>query len=946
LIVFETLVFKQTTSFMRYFTLGVLFFWILMSACRHQTGDERLFMDLSGTWKFSLDSADVGIKDKWYAKRLEDSIDMPGTTDLGHKGTLNKDTTTMHLNRIYLYEGPAWYQKSIEVPQNFKGKHIVLILERTKCTWVWIDNQPLGGSRLLQTPQCFDASELLTPGKHRITIRVDNSRKLTPYGNVHIYSDDTQTNWNGIIGNILLEASSKTYISDLQVYPDVEKKKIDVKMMVDHPKGLETVEVLLQVQRIFKGRTDLLKTRKYKVRCDSAINLEYKLGNDAKLWDEYRQPLYRLTASISGEGFRDSKTVPFGMRKFTARGTQFAINGRTVFLRGKHEACVFPLTGFPPMEVDDWERVFSIAKSYGINHYRFHSYCPPEAAFIAADRTGIYIQVELPFWGGLDNDSTADMLKAEGMAMLKCYANHPSFVLFSHGNEIWGGHERVEKNILALKAYDNRPLYTMGSNNNIGYAEPRPCSDFFVAARTPYAYDTILTHTRLTHCFADSKEGGILNTRVPSTEITFDYAISHIKIPIISHEIGQYQVYPDYREIEKYKGVLKANNLVVFEKRLKSAGMLDQDLAFQKASGAWSALCYKAEMEAALRTSGLAGFQLLDLQDYPGQGTALVGMLDAFMDDKGVVDRQEWLQSCNDVVVLLKFPKYCYTNTEKFQADVEVVNYSNQTLNDEIQWEATGRNGKHIQSGTLGRHHIPNTGLTRLGTIIIPLTSVKDADELTLKVWLKTSGYNNTYPIWVYPGCKAEKPDSVIIAEKLDKEVLSWLHQGRKVLLFPQSADVKKNSVKGLFPPEFWNYGMFKGISEWVKKPVSPGTLGILTKPEHPVFKSFPTDSHTNWQWFSIIKASNPLILNKTKATYRPIVQVIDNLERNDKLGLIFEFKVGDRGKLLVCMAQLTGIMEKPEACQLYNSIIDYMNSKDFHPDYPVDDRLLKELFQ
>ena len=88
---------------------------------------------------------------------------------------------------------------------------------------------------------------------------------------------------------------------------------------------------------------------------------------------------------------------------------------------------------------------------------------------------------------------------------------------------------------------------------------------------------------------------------------------------------------------------------------------------------------------------------------------------------------------------------------------------------------------------------------------------------------------------------------------------------------------------------------------------MSPGTLGILTDPDHPMFRHFPTDMHTNWQWFSILKQSYPFILDKFPAGYKPIVQVIDNVERNHKLGLVFELAVG-QGKLLVCMADLEAV--------------------------------------
>ena len=917
---------------------------LTFSACRNQTYQVRQRVNLSGLWQFSTDTADIGIRQKWYSKDLPDVIKLPGTTDLNKKGVLNHDTTTGHLNRVYRYEGPAWYRKKVVIPPEFQDRHVVLIMERTKSSRVWIDDQYIGESALLQSPQHYDVSGFLSPGEHTIAIRVDNNLKLTPYGNVHIYTDETQTNWNGITGNILLEASSRTYISDLRVFPDITGKMIRVEMAVVNGMNAREMDAELRITRFADGVKKRLGPLRKTIPCDSVVRIEYLLGDDMALWDDYRQPLYKLTAVIGNDSFTDSKTVPFGMRQFKAEGRQFTINGRTTFLRGKHDACVFPLTGHPPMEPAGWKHVFKIARSYGINHYRFHSYCPPEAAFEAADELGIFLQPELPFWGGLESDTLAAMLKDEGFAMLKSYANHPSFVMFCPGNEIWSGHDRVAEIIAALRERDPRPLYTMGANNNIGYAGPRPCSDFYIAARTPYEKDTILTHTRLTQAFCDSRDGGILNTQEPSSAINFDYPVAHIDVPLISHEIGQYQIYPDYREIKKYTGVLRAWNLEIFRSRLAQAGMLDQVMDFHRASGVWAARCYRAEMEAALRTAHLAGFQLLDLQDYPGQGTALVGILDAFMDSKRVIRRDEWLQSCNDVVLLLEFPRYCWTHGDTFRAGVKVANYSNRTISDDLEWEISGSRGKIHKKGTISNLNIAAGGLAGIGRIEMPLHAPDHAEKLTIDLRLKKTAYRNTYHAWIYPAPgKNISHEGIIIAEELDTEIMSILEEGGKVLLFPAAESIRNKSVGGLFPPDFWNYGMFRGISEWLGKPVSPGTLGIVTDPGHPVFRDFPTGFHTDWQWFSIIKASRPLILNRTPHDYRPIVQVIDNPERNHKLGLVFEFACG-KGGLLVCMSRLTDILNEPEACQLFRSLIRYMQSGDFNPVYSADRKLLEEL--
>jgi len=923
----------------------IYLFFALLISCSQSPVESRTQIDLSGKWLFALDPQNVGENENWFLNELAESVQLPGTTDENKKGTLNTDTTTMHLNRIYTYEGAAWYQKKITIPESMEGKYIQLSLERTKSTRVWIDDKPVGSSQLLQSPQVFAVSEFLTPGDHTLTICVNNSLALTPYGNVHIYSDDTQTNWNGILGQIKLEASSPLHISNLQVTPDVDQKKIAVELEFNNPNNVAQVDIELFVSKTENGKTTQLKPLKKSLALDSKIELEYELGSDCSLWDEYHQPLYQVTAVLSAGEEKDDCSATFGMRNFAVEGTQFAINGRKTFLRGKHEAAVFPLTGHPPMDVEGWERVYNIAKTYGINHYRFHSYCPPEAAFIAADKCGIYLQAELPFWGGLEADSIREMLLTEGKAMLKSYANHPSFVLFSHGNEIWSGHDNVEKNIIALKEYDGRPLFTMGCNNNIGFVPPRECSEYYVGARTPYVSDTILTHTRLTHAFADSRDGGILNTQTPSTTIAFDYAVEHMDIPIISHEIGQYQIYPNYDEIKKYTGVLEARNLEVFREGLKKAGMLEEDSIFQQASGQWSALCYKAEMESALRTGGLAGFQLLDLQDFPGQGTALVGVLDAFMDSKGVVTPENWRQSCNDVVLLPEFSKYNWSSNETFSSKIMVANYSETPLIGDVDWKVTHADGSVLLEGTFSEMRIPNEGLSEIGSIEVVLNSISKAEELNFEVSISGTSYSNEYPLWIYPAeNKAEVPADILVTESLSSKVLQQLQAGQKVLYFPQTKDIKEKSYAGLFNPEFWNWTMFKQISESNGKPVSPGTLGIITNPEHPLFDDFPTDFHTNWQWFSIIKASNSLILDDTDSDYRPIVQVIDNLQRNHKLGMIFEFKVGE-GKLLVCTSQLLEIQDKPEAAQLYGSMLKYMESEAFDPSYQINEKELQKLF-
>ncbi len=461
----------------------------------------RETIDLSGRWQFAPDEQNSHIGQKLAAPTFTDSILLPGTTDTNHKGRKNDTRTTMHLNRNYVYEGPAWYRKEVVIPANWKNRSISLFMERTKPAKVWIDGQFAGESMLLESPQEYDLSRLLTPGRHIITLCVDNNAKRTPYGGVHMYSerypDQLERCYRSLLsGSIGNRSESPIYKS----LPTLKTRKQFAGVKLNRAPKSGNLSLDLFISKEENGKPEALPPAGFTMKSDSILTVTYNFS-DISLWDEYHQPLYKINAVVSDGKQADNRTATFGMRKFATRGTQFTINGRTTFLRGKHDGCVFPLTGYPPMDTTGWMRVFRIAKSYGINHYRFHTWCPPEAAFTAADHLGIYLQPELPFWGGLDADSTATMLTKEGIALLKSYANHPSFVMFGMGNEIWSGHERVKKVLTTLKQSDSRPLYSEGSNNNIGYAPSIDEEDYHVAARTPFAHDSILTHIRLIHAF-------------------------------------------------------------------------------------------------------------------------------------------------------------------------------------------------------------------------------------------------------------------------------------------------------------------------------------------------------------------------------------------------------------------------------------------------------------
>lgn len=796
-------------------------------------------IDLSGQWQLQLEGQPAC------------QVRLPGTTDTNRQGVpLGRKDETTHLSRLFSYRGKAWYQRDIVVPKAWQRKPLRVFLERTKPSWLYVDGVLVDSCNDISTPQRYLLARGLQPGRHTIRLLVDNGSGVPEqvYGSSHAYTEDTQTNWNGVIGQLYIEVATP------------------------------------QARRSGRGKP---------------------------------APTSLTTASR--------------VRPLTIHGRQFYADGHPVFLRGKHDACVWPLTGHVPMDLESWRQYLGKCQRYGINHVRFHSWCPPEAAFTAADELGIYLQPELPFWGDFNAADTVLMtfLHKEGVNILREYSHHPSFAMFALGNELWGSTDEMARFVSDFRQIAPHILYTFGSNYYLGYKGVMPGMDYVTTCRMGgEAWGSYATHTRGSFSFADAKTGGMLNTERPNTVATLDEGCRRSSVPVISHETGQFQTYPDYREIQKYTGVLYPCNMQEFQSRLTRAGMAEQADDFHRASGLWSVQLYKADIELDLRTESMAGFQLLDLQDYPGQGSAYVGILDAFMDSKSLCSDREWRMWCNDVVPLALMPSYTYTAGQQQPIEVKIANYGGRSLQ--------GKRLRWVVGDQEGTMDIPDGyGLVSVGTIPFQAPMTSRAAQIEMVLTIDSTDYRNTYPLWVYlPHHDAHPEGSVIVTSQLTDSIGRQLADGASVLWMPDSTQFRGNTVGGLFQTDYWNYRMFKTICEKNGKAVSPGTLGILCDPCHPIFRDFPTEMHSNWQWYDVVHASRPMILDRLDKAYRPVVQVIDNVERNHRLGLVFEFRVG-RGKLLMYMSDKNN--------ELYYSILRYMNSADFNPTHDIQLQQLME---
>jgi len=908
--------FNVSKFFYRFNWMAALVLVFIMAA---SCTDNVKQIDLSGNWKFALDSTDVGISNNWFEKELSGSIKLPGTLDDAGIGNPNKlspkleKPQILRLTRKHTYTGPAWYQKKVTIPENWKDKNISLKLGRV--IWesrVWIDDQPVGSHESLVTPHYYDLSDVLTPGEHLITMRIDNRKKhsISVRELAHAYTNETQIIWNGVIGDLNLTASDPVFVSDIQVYPDVENKNCRVVCKLKNQTSRQATGNLNIRSQLKDGNSKLSEvTRDISMAPgEQTIELTYPMGDDVKLWDEFNPNLYVMHAGIEGKGFADEKTTTFGMRNLTNNDAKFQINGRRLFLRGTLECCIFPLTGHPPMEKAGWEKVFNTAKEWGLNHLRFHSWCPPEAAFEVADKMGFYLQAELPVWTlDIGEDMpTVEFLKDEADRMIQEYGNHPSFSFWCLGNELQGDFEILESILVDLKNRDDRHLYaTTAYTFQEGHGKwPEPNDDYFTTQITKKGW---------------VRGQGLFDTEYPSFDKKYTSSIEGLPVPLVTHEIGQYAVFPNLKEIEKYTGVLEPLNFKAVRKDMRQKGLLDRADDYLKATGKFAAILYKEEIERAIKSDGLSGYQLLDLHDFPGQGTALVGLLDAFWDSKGVVSSSEYRQFSSPVVPFANFPKAVYLNNEEFNAVLAVSNYSNKTMADNvISWKLTSSASDFRKSGTVKASEINIGANPDLGKISCSLSDIKEAEQLKLQV--KVGDYSNSWDIWVYPSDLNTEMGEVVYTRDLS-EATKALDEGSKVLFNPDFKKIK--GLEGKFVPVFWSPVHF---------PNQAGTMGLLCDPEDDAFADFPTDFHSNWQWWDLCKKSRVVSIDSIPGA-DPILINIDNFNRNSSLSSIFETKVGD-GKLIFCTMDLsTDISNRPVAKQLLYSLSNYMKGDSFAPE-------------
>ncbi len=915
----------------------VRFFSLFLAACLFPAVAAETAIPLDGTWRFELDRKDAGLakEQSWYGRVLTDKIRLPGVLQAqGFGDEISADTPWVlslhdrnwHLRADYQahakpgntrvpflaqpprhYLGVAWYQREVDIPREWSGRRVGLFLERPRWeTRVWLNDTEIGSNNSLCAPHEFDLGPAV-PGKHRLTIRVDN-RMLLPYRpDAHGVSDSLGSSWNGLVGTLELRSLPAIRLDRLQTEPDVAARSVLLHGVISNPNktpggGTVRVETIAQ-----SGASPT------EVACevtwgdgDGEFSVVVPLGNQAQLWDEFHPALHRLKVKLATRsGMRDEQSVTFGLREFRRNGRGFTINGRPTRLRGTHHGGDFPLTGYPPCDPDYWRGLFKTCKAWGLNHVRFHSFCPPKAAFTAADELGIYLLPEPGMWNTFNPGSDMEtMLYQETERILRAYGNHPSFVMFSPSNEPKGRWQRVlPKWADHFRKRDSNRLYSSGTG--------------FTDRDAPGPIDRI--------DFTTVGRVGPSPVRRESGWFGRDYhtPLKNIRIPVIGHEIGQWCAYPDFRVIDRFTGYLRPGNYEIFRDSAAAKGLLERNREFADASGRLQFECYKEEIEANLRTWEMAGYQLLDLHDYLGQGTALVGILDPFWQPKSHADQERWRQFCAPTVPLARLTQRVFTTADTIDAKVEIAHFGEAPLPQaKCSWEILDGAGKSIGSGDWPALDIPLGHTTLPEPIRFPLKGVTAPDACRLVVNCGPE-IRNEWKFWVYPADSNKKDFSTVTVTRSWNDAEQRLANGGKVIYLPPANNLGWDSPPLSRVPVFWNALM--GPS-WGRM------LGLWCDAKHPALAGFPTEHHGDWQWGELLRNARAINLDRMPRTLKPIASAIDDWNRNWNLGVLFEAKVG-RGSLLVCSLDLSKDLEKrPAARQLLDSLKAYASGDAFAP--------------
>jgi len=829
--------------------------------------------------------ADVPLAGEWHVvgDGFVGKAKLPGTLAAAHLGkrwTERDFQTTMDLPQSealvqeWQYVGKATWTRTVELTEADCEHPMELFLERVMwASEAFWDGISLGQCDSLATPHVHEVPhKVLTPGRHELRLVIDNACRYNFSRQSHAYGPNMQAVWNGVLGRIELRRAHP--LRAARVFASAPSGgRLEIATSSD--------VVAVEVQG--------LKTSGWRREGGRIV---VALAEEPTWWNEFHPALYTVRLKAK-DGFEHS--IRFGFRTVGTKGRLLTLNGVGIFTRGNVENANFAKDGIPWMEKREWLSVFRMLKEEdGVNAVRFHTWCPPEAAFEAADELGVILHPEAGIWTDKwmsDGDEVGNgkpvdsFVLREMKAIADAYGNSPSFFSLSIGNELGNSNfETMGRWVAEHKKYDPRALCYASSAREITASD-----DFSLSHVVP-------------------GKGLAREKLMPHTDWDYEDIYSAVKVPTVAHEIGQWPVYPIWDELlSPFTGTMRPWNLTRHRDTAAKKNALRFQREYHAASAKLNRLIYKEEVESFLRTPSCAGLQLLEVQDYTGQAEALVGWRDPFYGLKtGFKGMSPFSTVWGPICFLARFPRFTYVVGETYRAKLQIRNLTERPLGagTAFQYSLCGKNGEIRLSETIEPGEVKT-----VGEVECLLT-----DEMTCRRQALRFG-SNEWNFWVYP--REERcalPDGVVEADDL-KAMKAELADGKTVLYTGPSF----KSARGQFKSVYWSARWFPVAN------TTGAALGTWFDVEHPALAGFVTDDFTDWQWHSLAEGATIHALRDMPDEFRPIALSVNDFHFSDFAATMFEVLVG-KGRLFVCGYDLA--KESPEAKRLRASVCTYLSCK------------------
>ncbi|MFA9455283.1 glycoside hydrolase family 2 protein [Halalkalibacter sp. AB-rgal2] len=916
---------------------------------RFEKGNVRKSLPLNGEWEFCLDPKDE-ISIEHVTFKNGHKIQVPGSWEEQGYGEESEHDPLGTWKKEREYIGKAWYWIEVDSSKLVSDQHHYLVLSGVHWfTEVWLDGMFVGNGEGLVTDQRFDLTSFIKYDKvQTLVISVDN-RLHIPLMESHIHSYHTATNWGGITGGVEIESLPVTKLERVSFYPekDAQSWRLRAEVCCEDIRDCQLSVVIRK-----NGSEKVMKEIETSIQLQqshSLIEVELDLNEaDITLWSDSHPALYDVECFLHQGGLViDCVEKRIGVRQFQTEGHHFLLNNQPVFLSGYVDCCVFPLTGYPVWDKAHYVKQFQIAKEHGFNHVRLHGWSAPKPFWEAADEEGMLVQTELPHWSYhyINRDvqppeEVQSFFKRELGRLLELLNEHPSFVMLSFGNELISasGHDALNELVELAQSIDPSRMYT----DNTGFGQ-LPAHD----RQGNFYIQSLNWHPPYELSYAGS----------PNTTEDYRELTRLTEKPVIGHEHGQFTMYIDPSIEEKFNGHLKPVWLHSFNQSVAAKGWGKRVDQFKKVTGAHMVRSYKEIMERARRTPKLAGIQLLDIRDFPGQGHATTGVLDVFWDRKGVIEPKEFKRFNDARVLLMRSDRRTFYGGEELEVALELSNFGARVGEGVLTW--TINDGETVlKQGKQTASSLEAGMLHSFGNIRMKMIEDRPV-QYSLSVTFECAGtkVENEWDFWSYPrkplpisieqiwtnmkelnsflygatygeliGIEErsyKKEDArLAITEYMSRDVLQFLLDGGSVWLMAKPGN-QYDEVQTKYLPVFWNF-------LWFPTQAST-TMGMIVN-EHPVFNHFPHDGMSNWQWYHLVDQTAALCLDGVPQV-EPIVEVVDNFHRMKRLTYAFEAKVG-KGRLFVSSFRTyeTNDLKRPENSYLFQTILDYTLSESFQP--------------